>query len=136
MRSRVRHAQARTTYETGTTIEWPEEIGGRDDIALCLSQTWNPDPEVRKQAVRTLCPCHLKANHEQVWDRLIAMVADEDPKVRSHILHVLADGSPRSREQEIVQALETMQRDPDVKLRRRVRKLLAQYRRTGKINVL
>jgi hypothetical protein len=29
-----------------------------------------------------------------------------------------------------------MQRDPDVKLRRRVRKLLAQYRRTGKINVL
>ena len=31
---------------------------------------------------------------------------------------------------------ERMWNDPDLKLRRRVRKVLAQYRRSGKINVL
>jgi hypothetical protein len=86
--------------------------------------------------VRQLCPCHLKRNDAQVWDRLIAMATDDDPKVRSTVLHVLCDGSPRSREQEVIAALPRMQRDNDEGLRRRARKVLAQYRRTGTVNVL
>ena len=64
------------------------------------------------------------------------MTADPDAKVRGAVLHALGDGSPREREAEIVDAIENMYHDPDSKLRRRVRKLLAQYRHTGKINVL
>ncbi|HZG67418.1 MAG TPA: HEAT repeat domain-containing protein [Herpetosiphonaceae bacterium] len=83
-----------------------------------------------------LCPCHVQADIEQVWDRLIAMVHDPEAKVRSSVLHALCDGSPRVRESEIVRAIESMYHDPDPKLRRHVRHVLASYRRTGKINIL
>jgi hypothetical protein len=36
----------------------------------------------------------------------------------------------------VVAAIERLQQDPDEKLRRRARKLIAQYRRGGRINVL
>ena len=98
--------------------------------------TRDRDPRKRKWAVRQLCPCHLKRNDAQVWDRLIAMASDDDPHVRSTVLHVLCDGSPRSREQAVIAALQQMQHDTDVGLRRRARKVLAQYRRTGTVNVL
>ena len=86
--------------------------------------------------MRQLCPCHLKHNDAQVWDRLIAMATNDDPQVRSAVLNVLCDGSPRSREQEVIAALQRMQHDIDMDLRRRVRQVLAQHRRTGNVNVL
>ncbi len=107
-----------------------------DQIDDLLEQTTDPDPKMRCEAAQLLCPCHIQGNHDAIWDRLIAMSQDPDVKVRSIILHTLADGSPREREAEIVRAIESMYHDPDPKLRRRVRKLLAQYRHTGKINVL
>jgi HEAT repeats len=110
----------------------PVHIGLEEVLEL----TRDRDPRKRKWAVRQLCPCHLKYNDDQIWDRLSAMAADDDRQVRSTVLHVLCDGSPRSREQEIVAALERMQHDPDMGLRRRVRKVLAQYRRSGTVNVL
>jgi hypothetical protein len=110
----------------------------RDGLELqeVLELTRDRDARRRSWAVRQLCPCHLKRNDAQVWDRLIAMASDDDPHVRSTVLHVLCDGSPRSREQEIIAALQRLEHDTDVGLRRRVRKVLAQYRRTGTVNVL
>ena len=93
-------------------------------------------PKYATRPVQQLCPCHVQTNIPEVWDRLLEMTNDPDPKVRGTILHTLADGSPRERETQIVQAIEGMYHDPDPKLRRRVRRLLAQYRRTGNINVL
>lgn len=115
------------------TTTQPREI---DDLDNWLERTRDPDPKVRKWAAHYLCPCEVKANYDDVWDRLLAMVTDPDARVRGQVLHALADGSPRSREPEVVRAVEGMWNDPDESLRRRVRKLLAQYRRTGKINVL
>jgi hypothetical protein len=66
---------------------------------------------------------------------MVSMTVDADPKVRNWVLHVLTDGSPRSRQQEVVQVLEQLHDDPDPKLRRKARKILAQYRRTGDLNV-
>ena len=111
-------------------------LPAHDGLEEVLELTRDRDPRQRTWAVRQLCPCHLKHNAAQVWDRLIAMATDDDPHVRSTVLHVLCDGSPRSREQEVIVALERMQHDTDVGLRRRVRKVLAQYRRTGTVNVL
>src|ERR1700744_5716824 len=107
-----------------------------DDVDTFLALTLDPDARVRKSAVRNMCPCHLKANHPRVWDRLLEMVGDADAKIRSHVLHTLCDGSPNERHAEIVAALERMHNDPDLKLRRRVRGVLAQYRRSGRVNVL
>lgn len=113
-----------------------EERTPLHEIDNLLQLTYDPDPQVRCEAARDLCPCHVQANHQRVWDRLMAMAEDPDVKVRKTVLHTLGDGSPRERETDVVATLEKMYHDPDDKLRRQVRKLLAQYRRSGKINVL
>jgi hypothetical protein len=106
------------------------------ELEEVLELTRDRDPRRRTWAVRQLCPCHLKRNDAPAWDRLIARATDDDPHVRGTVLHVLCDGSPRSREQEAIAVLQRMQHDTDVGLRRRARKVLAQYRRTGTLNVL
>jgi HEAT repeat protein len=108
----------------------PNEI---DDL---LRLTTDKDARVRCKAAQALCPCHVRADHDRIWDRLIAMINDPDPHVRSTTLHTLGDGSPRSREADVVKAMEKMYHDLDPKIRKRVRGWLAQYRRTGKVNVL
>ena len=108
----------------------------RADIDELLERTASADAAVRAAALRSLCPCHVKRNERRVWDRILAMVDDPSPKVRGQVFHMLADGSPREREGEVVAAIERLQADPDEPLRRRARKLIAQYRRGGRINVL
>jgi hypothetical protein len=108
----------------------------RDDIEQLLALTASPDEAVRAAAVWTLCPCHVKRNEPAVWDRILSLVDDPSTKVRSFVFHFLADGSPRERETEVVAAIERFQHDPDKRLRRRARQLLAQYRRSGRINAL
>jgi hypothetical protein len=108
----------------------------RHEIEELLDATHSADARARNEALRMLCPCHVKFNDRRVWDRALEMVEDDDVKVRGTVLHLLCDGSPRERKDEIVAAVERMQRDPDDKLRRRARKVMAEYRRTGNINVL
>lgn len=101
-----------------------------------LDQTRDGDARVRARAVRELCPCQVKVNEAEAWDRILEMCTDPDAKVRSLVFHVLCDGSPREREPEIVMALDEMAHDADPRLRRRVRRLAAHYRHTGRLNVL
>ena len=105
------------------------------EIGSFLEKTHDHDPRVRRAAVTHLCPCHVKRNHELVWDRMVEMAADSDPKVRNWVLHVLTDGSPRTRQDEVVQVLTRLHDDPDQKVRRKARKILAHYRRTGDLNI-
>ncbi len=106
------------------------------DLDRCLADTWSPDPRTRIRALHELCPCQVKADYPDLWDRVLEMVSDGDAKVRGHVLHLLGDGSPRAREDEVVQAVERLWNDPAPGLRRRARRLLAHYRRTGRINIL
>jgi HEAT repeat protein len=106
------------------------------DIQKLLAQTHSPDAEARAAAVRDLCPCHIKKHIPEVWERMIALADDPDRDVRNQVYHVLGDGSPREYQARIVAAYEKMTQDPDEKLRRKARKLMAQYRSSGKINVL
>ena len=108
----------------------------RDEIVGLLAHTQSADAAERARALQSLCPCHVKRNEPRVWDRILSLVDDPSPRVRMHVFHLLADGSPRERESDVVAAIERLQQDPDEKLRRRARKLLAHYRRGGRINVL
>lgn len=105
------------------------------EIPTFLEETHHDNPRIRGSAVTHLCPCHVKRNHDDVWDRMLSMASDPDVKVRGWVLHVLTDGSPRSREADVVQVLGKMVDDPDPKLRRRARKILAHHRRTGDLNI-
>ena len=104
-----------------------------NDINSALSETHDEDPKVRRAALLSLCPCHVRSDVDRIWDRMFEMQTDEDSGVRSIILHNLTDGSPRSRKTEVVEALERLANDPDPKLRRRARRSLSEYRRTGRI---
>jgi hypothetical protein len=53
--------------------------------------------------------------------------------VRGDVLHAITDSTPALRVAAVVQALESRHNDPDKRIRRQVRKILAHYRRTGKI---
>jgi hypothetical protein len=108
----------------------------RDEIDGALALTYDENPYIRGRAVKRLCPCHVQANEARIWGRVIELANDPDPYVRAQVLHALGDGSPRAREAEVVATVERMRDDPDAHLRRRVRKLLAEYRRTGRINTL
>ncbi|HET6874309.1 MAG TPA: HEAT repeat domain-containing protein [Acidimicrobiales bacterium] len=104
-----------------------------DDL---IGLTRDTDPKVRKVALANLCPCHVRADYRQAWDRILAMTDDPDPSVRRTLVHMLADGSPRDRQPEVVEALESLRHDSDRHVRRSVNHVLGHYRRTGRINVL
>ena len=108
----------------------------REDLTGLIEYSRDVDPRVRQWAVNEMCPCDLRMDVPAVWDRLLEMVEDPDTKVRSHVLHVLCDGSPRARVEQVVGGLERLAVDPDERLRRRARKILAHYRRTGRVNIL
>jgi HEAT repeat protein len=107
-----------------------------DEIDRALTLTRDPEPRVRQAALAYMCPCHLQADRPEVWQRVFELAADPDRDVRRQVLHTLGDGSPRRLEGRVIATLESMRQDADSRLRRRVRRLLAQYRRTGRINVL
>ncbi|HKF76543.1 MAG TPA: HEAT repeat domain-containing protein [Candidatus Dormibacteraeota bacterium] len=115
-------------------------VGGRrltaDESDRALALTRDPEPRVRQAALMNLCPCHLRTDRPEVWERVFELAADPDVHVRKQVLHTLGDGSPRRLEDRVIATLESMRQDPDGRLRRNVRRLLAQYRRTGRVNVL
>lgn len=108
----------------------------RNEVEALLALARDPDGRVRARAVQTLCPCHVRTDIPAVWDRIFERAGDEEVRVRRQVLHACGDGSPREREAEAVAVVETLARDPDVRLRRQARRVLAAYRRTGRINVL
>ena len=94
----------------------------------------NPDPEVRRKAVRDLCPCQVKMKDADVWDRVFEMTRDPNVRVRRNAFHGILDGLPSELTAKAGVTLEAMRDDPEARLRRQVRKVLARLRRTGRIN--
>jgi hypothetical protein len=94
------------------------------------------DAKVRLRVLRDLCPCHVRRNVPDIWNRVLHLVHDDDVRVRSAVLHLIADGSPTDRAEEMAWAVGTMVNDADLKLRRRARRVLAAFRRDGSVNVL
>lgn len=105
------------------------------EVEEWLERTRSADPEMRRRSVQALCPCHVRGEEEGMWERILEMSDDADVSVRRAVFHALTDGSPRSRAGDVVVAIEGMRQDENPRLRRSVRRFLAQYRRTGRVNV-
>ncbi|CAF0909918.1 unnamed protein product [Brachionus calyciflorus] len=106
------------------------------DIDLIIGLTKHPDPMVRKKSLVEICPCRVKSNIDQFWQRVFEMINDESPLVRAQVLHTLCDGSPKHLEYRVALALEDFNIDSDPEIRRRAHKVLSSYNRTGKWNIL
>ena len=65
-----------------------------EDIYEILELTKHEDNEIRLAAASQLCPCKVKGDIEEFWDRVFEMVEDPDAKIRARILHIICDGSP------------------------------------------
>jgi HEAT repeats len=105
----------------------------RDAIGGWLELSRSQQSRVRQLACRNLCTCHVRADDDRVWMRLLELAGDPDPRVRGDVIHAITDSTPASRVPAVIQALESRHNDPDEGVRRRVRKTLARYRRTGKV---
>ena len=104
-----------------------------DALDRLLELSWSEESRVRQLACKNLCTCHVRADDDRVWTRLLELVEDPDPLVRGDVIHALTDSTPAPRVPAVIQALDSRRNDPDERIRRRVRKTLAHYRRTGKV---
>ncbi|XP_035827795.1 uncharacterized protein LOC101846602 isoform X5 [Aplysia californica] len=106
------------------------------DIDVIIELTKHQHPQVRQVALREMCPCRVKKDLSDFWNRVFEMLADDAENVRYQVLHTLCDGSPSHLEERIAEALEHFNRDPSTKIRRQAHRALTAYRRTGKWNIL
>ena len=126
------HAMARS----GLHIPGPDGCTTGAEIPKLLRLTYDDDPKVRSLAAKNLCGCHVRADHPEIWDRILELLDDPDVDVRANAVHALGDSSPNHRAHDFAAALEALYNDPDPHLRKRVRKVITAYRRTGSVNVL
>ncbi len=119
--------------EAGVGVPAGEGRTAKDALDGLLELSRSSESRARQLACRNLCTCHVRADHDRVWTRLLELVADPDARVRGDVIHAITDSTPAPRVPAVVQALESRHNDPDPGIRRQVRKTLAHYRRTGKI---
>ena len=53
------------------------------DVVIALSK--HNDAQVRKAALKEMCPCRVKVDIEEFWERVLAMVDDTDDDVRQQV---------------------------------------------------
>jgi hypothetical protein len=104
-----------------------------DALDGLLELSRSEESRVRQLACKNLCTCHVRADDDRVWMRLLELLGDPDPRVRGDALHAITDSTPARRVPAVILALESRHNDPDEGIRRQVRKTLAHYRRTGKV---
>lgn len=116
-----------------------EPLSREDEIAFqkrIMELTYDHDDGVRHDAVAQLCPCHVKDNISDLWDRIFELVSDHSSIVRSRILHIVCDGSPKEYEENVIKILNIFEHDSDKDIRTKARRILRHYDRTGDWNIL
>lgn len=64
----------------------------RVQVAELLGLACSADAEERLVAARFLCPCHVRGRNEEIWQAVLALMADDDRRVRFSAWHTLEDG--------------------------------------------
>jgi hypothetical protein len=123
----------RVTDRVGVGLPVPDGRAAQDVVDRLLDLSRSGESRTRQLACKNMCTCHIRADDNRVWARLLELAADPDPAVRGDVIHALTDSTPAVRIPAVIQALQSRYNDPDTAIRRRVRKTLAHYRRTGKI---
>jgi hypothetical protein len=120
----------------GVGLPVPGERRTPEQVATFLELTYDDDPKVRQVALRNLCPCHIKGDVPEVWDRILELTADPDDGVKHDVLHTLIDGAPRRLHPVVVEALEVVVKDRSIRRGRRqfAQEAVRRYHRTGHLD--
>ena len=89
---------------------------GQVDQLLVLSRS--DSAEDRLVAARFLCPCHVRGRTQDIWNTVVALMADEDARVRSAAWHTLEDGGVPSEKRVLEQLEGLLARETDPGVRR------------------
>jgi hypothetical protein len=108
---------AHVTRQTGWGVPRAGFCPSDQQVDELLSLTQARDPDVRRVAVKNLCPCHVQRDRTDVWSRLLHLASDPNPGVRLDVLHNLTDGSPPHLAQAVVTVVESLMHDPDTNVR-------------------
>lgn len=123
----------------------PQELSRGSALSLCRQTTdindvialsHHPDALVRQRALREMCPCRVKNDLSEFWERVVEMRDDPAENVRQQVMHTICDGSPNHMEATVAELLEDFNRDSSPQIRRMAHKAISAYHRTGKWNVL
>ena len=94
------------------------------------------DPYVRLMASKQMCPCRVKDDIPEFYERLFDMATDQSKEVRYQVMHNMCDGSPPQYEDRVMACIELFNRDKDNKIRSKASKILSSYRFKGKWNIM
>lgn len=56
-----------------------------EDIKTILALTTHVDPAVRQRALKEICPCRVKDDIDQFWQRVVEMIDDPADNVREQV---------------------------------------------------
>ena len=48
-----------------------------ESVLEYIERTCDPNPHKRRKALRDLCPCHVRADIPQLWERIFECLSDE-----------------------------------------------------------
>src|SRR5215831_16375326 len=122
--------------QTGWGIPHPRFCPTDAQVDELFELSRNRDPDVRRIAVKNLCPCHVRRNRPAVWQRLIEMSDDHIAGVRLDVLHDLTDGSPPDIAAEVRAVVDKLIDDPDRTVRGYAQFIRSRQIRSGRINVV
>jgi hypothetical protein len=129
--ARYRHV----TIQTGWRIPRPGFRPSDAQVDELLELSRSRDPDVRRIAVKNLCPCHVQRNVPAVWQRLIEMFDDRNVGVRLDVLHDLTDGSPAELVVAVREIIDRLVYDPDPTVHRYAEFVRRKQICIGRINV-
>jgi hypothetical protein len=95
---------SKITERTGVGLPAGEGRTARDAIDGLLELTRSQVSRDRQLACRNLCTCHVRADDDRVWTRLLELVGDPDPRVRGDVIHAITDSTPAPRVPVVIQA--------------------------------
>eukprot|EP00697_Spironema_sp_BW2_P008682 gnl/Spiro4/23344_TR11550_c0_g1_i1.p2 gnl/Spiro4/23344_TR11550_c0_g1~~gnl/Spiro4/23344_TR11550_c0_g1_i1.p2 ORF type:complete len:164 (+),score=31.60 gnl/Spiro4/23344_TR11550_c0_g1_i1:133-624(+) len=129
--------------EDNAVASSPEEAGAfcsldgeSADVIATIKLSHSKNPQERKAALKTMCPCKVKREVDPFWVRIVEMCSDPDDAVRYQVLHSLCDGSPASIEHLVVEAVRSFWNDPSDKIKRAARRAYNSWQRGDGINIL
>ncbi|MFI4973650.1 MAG: HEAT repeat domain-containing protein [Caulobacterales bacterium] len=112
MRSVGRNSYQKAAHKAG------EARVRRGQVDQLLALAGSDRAEDRLVAAKFLCPCHVRGRTQDIWNAIVALMADEDARIRFAAWHTLEDGGVPSETGVLEQLEGLLARESDPGVRR------------------